>query len=591
MRISTIRHPEYQDNSYDFFKWRLCYKGGRHFIDYYLKKFDKREDDQAFKDRRAISYAPTYAKLAINKLKNTFYSRMSEIRRSGGSQSYRDAINAIKGGVDLYGCSMDSFIGQEILRELMVMKKVGVFIDRPVLDGNLLARNNDKKPYLYYYKAEDILTWDFTYLDGEYIYLNLLLRDVNYVYDTETGLVGGLRERYRHMWLGADQKVHIQFWIANPEPNAESDLKDGEEIILDLPRLPFVIGGLQESLLADVSDYQISLLNIASADINYVFKANFPFYTEQFDSAAESIYSRRPPPPKRVNNATDPPVVDPHTGQDPLAGTSAEGQRASNFEEIRVGSMQGRKYPKGLDRPDFIAPPSEPLIASMAKQKQMKDEIFELVDIAASQAQPQHASADSKSMDDRGLESGLSYIGLELEYMEREIAKIWGLYENSDPANIKYPTKYTLKSDQQRLDEAKGLDDVKTSAPSRTFAKEVGKRIAHVMLEDKVDPEVLVKIDKEIDDAEYISSDPKLIQIASELGMVDATTGSDALGFDGEKVVPTAQKEHANRLALIAASQSQGAARGVPDQSPTQGKDMMASAGNSGDPPAMGGKS
>jgi len=571
MRISTVRHPEYTDDCFDWHKWRLTYKGGRHFIEHYLEKFSKREDDTAFKSRRKISYNPAHAKKAINKLKNTFYSRMSEIRRMGGPPSYQEAIQGKGGGVDMYGSSMNSFMGQEVLHELMVMKKVGIFVDKPNLDGNLLARNFGKKPYLYIYKAEDIYTWDYIYAEGELVYTNVLLRDCNYTYDQSNGLVAGTEEFFRHMWIGQDGKVHIQMWKAAEDNNAEEDVRVGEEIVLDLPRLPFVMLGLQDSLLADAADYQIAMLNLASADVSYVFKANFPVYVEQFDPAAESVYMRRPRPALPSN-------TDKHTGQDPTAGTHDEGLVSAPREEARIGAMDGRKYPKGVNQPDFIAPPAEPLLASLKKQEQMKAEIYELIDIAAANAVPTHASAESKQMDDRGLESGLSYIGLELEYAEREIAKIWAIYESGESATITYPAKYSLKSDGQRIDEAKALDEVKASAPSRTFAKEVGKQIVHVMLADKVPPEKIAKINTEIDDAEYISSDPTLIQTASELGMVDAVTGSNALGFNGEKVVPKAQEEHAKRLALIAESQASGAARGNPDAAPIQGKDAAAKA-------------
>lgn len=570
MRLTQIRHPEYNTSYDDYCKWRLTYQGGQNFIDRYLVKFTKREDDADFTARRCMAHSPSFAKAGINKLKNTFYSRMSEIARIGGVQSYRDAIEGKAGGVDLYGSSMNRFMGEEVLPELMTMKIVGIYVDKPQLDGNLLSNNKDKKPYLYIYQAEDILTWDFLYMNGEYIYKNVLLRDTAYAYDEKTGLVMGTRQRFRHMWIGADNKVHIQFWIVvNNDQGEEEDQPDGPEIILDLDRLPFVVLGLKESLLADVADYQIGLLNLASSDLNYVKNANFPFYTEQFDPVAESVYTRRPLPPP-PSSLTD--------GKSSQEGTAVAAATSSDKEEVKVGTLSGRKYPKGLDRPDFIAPPTEPLLASMKKQEQMKNDIYELIDIAASTAQPQHASAESKQMDNQGLESGLSMIGMELEWAEREIAKIWALYDGGEPATIKYPTKYTLKSDEQRLNEASKLNEVKTTAPSKTFAKEVGKRIAHTMLADKVPQETLDAIEKEIDAAEFISSDPDLIKTASELGMVDAVTGSNALGFNGDKVVPKAQEEHAKRLALIAESQAKGAARGNPDAAPVQGKDASAKA-------------
>ncbi len=580
MRISTVRHPEYKDDENDFFKWRLCYKGGRHFIDTYLIRFSRREDNEAFKERRRMSYAPTFAKAAINKLKNTFYSRMGEIKRLGGPDSYKTAIAGDGPGVDLFGSSMNAYIGQEVLEELMAMRRVGVYVDRKPLTGPLLSDNKNNQPYLYLYKTEDILTWNYIYQDGEYVYRNVLLRDYENEIDDKTGMVIGQYCRYRQVWLADDGLVHIQFWIEavtkdNEEP--EQDIPDGAEIITELDRIPFVYAGLKESLLADVADYQIAMLNIASADVNYVYRANFPFYTEEFDPLAEGIYNRRPPPgmPNRDPAQHGRLIPDPNDGTEARTRNSAD-------DEISVGAMRGRRFPKGAQRPEFIAPPTEPLLASMKKQEQMKNDIFELVDIAASQAQPQHASADSKQMDNQGLESGLSYIGLELEYLENEVAKIWGMYEGKPPAVVNYPEKYTLKSDAERVDEATKLNGIKSSVPSRTFAKEVGKQINVIMLKDKVPDETIAKINAEIDAAEYVSSDPALIQIASELGMVDAETGSDALGFIGAKVVPKAQKEHADRLAEIAKSQAgpPGNARGNPDGGPIKGKDAESKAGN-----------
>lgn len=577
MRITTFRHPEYQDTSADMFKWRLCYKGGRHFIHHYLQRFSRREDDIAFRERMKLSYAPAYAKLGITKIKNTFFSRMSEIIREG-PEGYEASCRGEAGGVDLHGASMNSFIGQEVLEELMVLRRVGIYVDKPPLDGQLLALNSDKKPYLYTYKAENILTWDFTYENGEYIYFNVLLRDTDYVYDEKTGLTIGTVERFRHMWLALNpdtgkMETHIQFWVPNNETNAVEDTKSGEEIILPLERLPFIVLELKESLMIDIADYQIGLLNLASADMNYCVKANFPFYVEQFDPASDNPFSRGPLPPATFKNPPGtPPNVRPST--DPGEGTRDEGQVSAPSNEVRVGTLEGRRYPKGTNEPSFIAPPAEPLNASMSKQSQMQSEIMQLLDIAVSGAAPQHASADSKAMDDRSVEAGLAYIGLELEYGEREIAKVWAMYQNEPVATVKYPTKYTLKSDADRLENAAALDKIKSSAPSRTYAKEITKQISHEMLCDKVPYTVLETIDNEIDAAEYISSDYMMIQAASELGMVDAETGSNALGFNGGKVVPIAKKEHVERLAQIAKAQTP-AASGVKDTVPNPANDIQ----------------
>lgn len=576
VQISKSVHPEYENFIEDYRKWRLTYKGGRMFVDLYLQRFSARETVTDFEKRRAMSHCPAFAKSGINKLKNTFYSRMSEITRLDGPKSYMDAVVGKGFGVDLHGSTMNAFLGQTVLPELMSMGRVGIFVDRAPLrlqgDKPILSDNATNSPYLYMYPIEAIRNWDMWKRNGEYEYCNLILEDQVMAYDELTGLPTAMRTLFRHMWIAQDGFVHMQMWEAGEKPE-DPDKAIGDEQTLQLRAIPFITPALQESLLADVCDYQIGLLNIASSDMNFVVRANVPFYIEPFDPATDNIY-RRPMFNPNTNEAGEilnaAGVVDPNY---PQAGQATAAMIAQPKNEIQVGTLDGRRYPYKGGAPAFIAPPSEPLLASMKKQEQMKLEIGELLDIAASNATSTHASAESKQLDDRGLESGLSSIGLELEWAEQQVAKFWQMYEGSEKhITVKYPAKYSLKSDTIRLQEAKNLDELKASIPSRTAAKKIAVQLSRLLLVDKVSEDELNKIKTEIEDAEYITSDPKTIQIASELGMVDAVTGSNALGFNGEKVVPKAQEEHAKRLAVIAESQATGEARGVGDQGTKQGQ-------------------
>lgn len=560
MRITKLRHPEFQDLAFEWDKYRYTYKGGRDFVERFLKQYSKREDLIDFRLRKELSYSPSYAKAALNKIKNSIYQRMSEIVRVGGPSNYQLAVKGDGIGVDLHGASMNRFIGQVVLPELISMGRVGIWVDKPTINSPLLSDNQNKQPYVYHYKTEDIRSWSTGWCDGEEVVVNVLLRDSNYTFDQTTGLAGAVKEVYRHAWIGEDNQVHIQLWEPADNENDPEDKKLGEEIILPMNRIPFVLLKLSESLLTDVADHQVALLNLESSDLNYALQANFPFYTEQVDPNSESVYNRRPPAPRNTD-------ADRTVNEEGLvAGTQEEGRRTDKGE-TKVGTLRGRKYMKNMERPGFIAPPTDPLMASMQKQDQIKAQIYELVNISLQNQEPQHASADSKAMDDRSLESGLSYIGLELEYGEREVAKIWALYESKKPATVTYPAKYSLKSDAERRQEAEQLLEMIGAAPSKAYAKEIAKQIAFLLLSGKVENKVIEKIAREIDTAEWLTMDIEKIQIALEAGIVDAETASNAAGFDGKKVVPKAQKEHAERLKLIADSQANGAARGVPDRS------------------------
>jgi hypothetical protein len=76
-------------------------------------------------------------------------------------------------------------------------------------------------------------------------------------------------------------------------------------------------------------------------------------------------------------------------------------------------------------------------------------------------------------MDNQGLEAGLSYIGLVLEAAERQIAEFWAAYEERESvskrevATIKYPDRYSLKTDADRITEAQNLVKLMYAVPGQ----------------------------------------------------------------------------------------------------------------------------
>jgi hypothetical protein len=258
-------------------------------------------------------------------------------------------------------------------------------------------------------------------------------------------------------------------------------------------------------------------------------------------------------------------------------GTTGTTRNEKQGKEKKVGTRLGMTYPLKADRPQFIHPSSEPLEASMKLRENIEDNIRKLVNLEVQNKIGTKAiSAEALKLSDQGLEAGLAFIGLVLEGAERGIAQHWASYENKNPkkrkvAVIKYPDRYSLKSDKDRLDEAKQLTEIITSIPGREAKRELQKTIASALLSGKVSSDKLVAIYKEIDNADYTTSDPEIILQAVEKGLCDEKTGSIALGF-AERVHIQARKDHAERAKRIlaaqtAAKESDPAARGLNDLS------------------------
>jgi hypothetical protein len=550
-RVIDARHPIYFSSVGDWEKWRLTFAGGSEFKSRYLKEFSAREDHTEFGVRREITPVPAFAKSALLEIRNSIFQRMRDIVRKGGSKAYQQAISGKNAGVDNRGHGMNAFLGEKVLGELLVMGKCGIFVDAPVLSGETIADTRNSHPYLYHYACEDILNFSMTMLEEESTFDSLLLRDTVLKTDASNYLPVSELRRYRHFWIDkADGRVMVQFYDQNGAP-VDREGEPGGPRKLDLTRIPFVLVDIGHSLLKDVCDHQIALLNLGSSDISYAIKSNFPFYVEQRDMRKVGSHL------KVVANED---------------GTATAGGQGATDTDIRVGSTNGRAYDLGMNAPGFIAPPSDPLMASLKLQDKLEADIRKLVNLAV-QTLATRASAESKNLDNQGLESGLSFIGLTLETAERQIADYWARYESRDPssreiATVKYPERYSLKSDKERLDEADKLTELGKKVPGRTFKREIAKTIVECLLGGKITVEQIDKIHSEIDSSEYTISDPEILVALKEAGLVGEKTASVAAGFSENEHL-AARKDHVDRVKRIAEAQGEAdmaaAARGVPD--------------------------
>lgn len=576
--LTALRHPEYLEDEMYWYEWRECYNGGPRFVRRNLKKFSTRETEQDFQDRKFYTPIPSYAKSAVNDIRNAIFQRLRDVQRRGGTPSYMRASAGEIGGVDNKGSSMQSFLGIDVLTELLVMGRVGVYVDMPRLSGmRTVADEGDARPYCYMYRVEDILSWSVAKPEDPGDYNAILVRDVGIDYNQGFAsgiyLPSGGYTRYRFMWVDPrdgmvkmklydekDNQIDLRGQIIRDRDGVISDGQDDFGIIpLELDRIPFHMLNIGGSLLKDVYKHQVALLNLGSSDVAYALKANFPFYTEQKDMRAVGTHLKK--------------TIDDD-------GTSTTSDNSKPGDEARPGVTHGRTYDLKAERPAFIHPSPEPLMASIKLQEKLEDDIRKLVNLAVQNKMGQRAiSAEAMKLSDQGLEAGLSFIGLVLESAERAVATHWAAYESKDPsrrqvATIKYPDRYSLKNDEDRIKEAKELAELMYTVPGREVKKELAKNIVSVLLSGKVNTETIDKIFKQIDDAGYATSDPEIIIRSVEAGLCGEETGSLAIGFaPGEH--EKARQDHIDRTKAIAMAQMAGkpavenaAARGVDDMDP-----------------------
>jgi hypothetical protein len=546
--ITSIEHPEYTANIQQWEKYRATYTGGKVFRDKYLKRFSDRETNADFQTRKEMTYVPAFAKAAVIEIKNAIFSRMIDVKRIEGPSTYKQVIDGTSPGVDREDGSMNAFMGGQVLPELLAMKKVGIFVDQPSLDNPTGTKMDDigRVPYAYLFTAEAIKTWNY---DEDNNLQNVLLEATVDAVDEETGLVSGQEKEYRK-FVKVGDGVEVTIYNADSEEKKSTTTYSWTQI-------PLVILEIPESLLADVADYQIAHLNIASSDVTYAWKSNFPFYTEQINPR-QGAHMRKANSDGTVSDGT------------------ADKTKTAADPDITVGAVKGRRYAKDLDRPNFIHPSPEPLKVSMEKQDAIKTEIRQLVQLSVTNMDPRRESAESKSMDERGLEAGLSYIAQELERGERQIVQIWAMYDSSgEQAQIKYPQDYSLKTTSDRLVEGEKLIELSKTSPSTTYQKSMAKLSAEVILGNRTSADTLETIYKEIDNASVVYVDPESLVTDVETGLATTATVSEIRGYpQGEAAKAKIEREERAAAIVKAQTAAKGdsmpnaAARGVPELDP-----------------------
>lgn len=512
-----ISHPTYDKDKYE--RYRLIKDGGTPFVEKYLTSRTN-EDTTDFAARKAATPDPGVAASAVDDVKNAFAPRM-DVTRTGGNPEYLQLIKGLLGGVDRNNSSMDDFVKNEILPELLYMGKVGVLVQAGAVDDPI------QTPYLLPYKVEDIWNWKYTNGKLSRLVLNEVIEKVN-----EAGFPDGNKEIHRVFTLD-NGVVNVKITDRNDKELDLITLESGSsEETIALDEIPFTTYALSQSMLHKIDAFQIAYLNLESSDLEWLRTANLTIYTEQGDSVTSNHLV-----------------------------TQTEGEE--NKHIVKIGTRQGRRYPKGVDRPGFIAPPPGPIEISMKKQDQLQARIKDT--LKTTLAEVKMASAESLTLRDRGLEAGLSTIGAVLRGGDLHIAILMHKYLGSqDIPNVTYPVKYELRTEEDRLTTAKGLKDIQKILASPAAKKELEILICRTILEGRVEDKVYNDIVNEINALTLSVFDPAdLIELVNA-GILSKSLASTTIGAPPDDAAK-AESEHVARIAAIKAAQSTS---GVQDTSP-----------------------
>lgn len=531
------------------------------------------ETDQEWKQRKLNTPIPAVAKGAVEDVIRAINQRLPDVTRHGGSAHYKAAVAGEGSGIDREGLSMNEFIGQSVLPELLVMGRVGIFVDNIAPDGPTLA-DGASQPYAYVYRVEDIVNWDMMRPEKQGTFSMVLLRDHEVSFNQAFGISfpSQHKERLRLVWIGEDGFMRYRFFNKSmaPMPAIISNgqlVDEGDGVVrTQLREIPFVMPTINDSLLSDAAPYQRALMNIASNEAMFAINVNSPLLLIQKDTRADALQWKKPP------------------------GGSEEpgGQRSRNPEVrqgVRAGWVRGRYYDTEEDAPSWLTLPAESLQGSSDYRKQLADEVRQLVNVAVqNQTGVRSESRESRELSAQGLESGLHFIAMKMQGAERSIARFVSMYEGNekDVAVITYPKRFSLKTQNERLKDALAFKEIIDALPTQEAKKEGVKKIVLDLYTGVVSSAVMDKILTAIDRHPYIG-DFDAVMAMIEAGLITRETAGGSFDLSPEEV-KKATDEKAEMAASIIEAQSarqspdRPAARGVPeiDPNPQSGEEERA---------------
>lgn len=530
------------------------------FVAMYLERYSLRESAEMFAYRKKVTPNDPQPAIAYKKLCDAIRSYMPGIKRKGYTNIVSECLAGKREGVDGRGTSMTGFMSNQVLNEVVLMQMVGVFVNRGPAPSDLSEEVDARDPFFELFSRENIINWTQDEATGEFT--DLLLRIS--VPIIENNFVTGYKEGYKRYTI-VPEGVLIRLFDEKFETSAVNDE------IWAIEKIPFCLIDFGSSQVERVLEIQKSLNNLVSSDLLFLYKVNYPLYTEQYDPALDMQ--------NWGGTQVEAAFVDDSDENKTDTVENATTRHSRILNETDAGVTTGKKYAKGLDRPEFISPPVLHLQASNDKANQFRQAIDKALDVDSLNVRDVRASAESKNADRETLIGGIYNLFMELQRAEKTLLAHFSFYLSASTNNVSvdYPNTFDLRTQKERADSAKDKLEQRDNISSITARRKLTLEAIRDLQPFATEEEIKVYSD-ELEEQELLISAKHLIEFVKE-GAIPSELIVTSMGLD-KKWGEVAKKEHAEKIAVVAAAQSSGSQKSTlntpADDEKKKGEDSLA---------------
>lgn len=435
-----------------------AYEGGEEFLTRDNVFKHSRENTEDFDDRLRRIHNMNYCEPLVDFFTNFIFSEA--IDRNGASN--KDWYDKFILDVNKRGDTIDAFM-RTVSDDAQVFGMSYILVDSPSFDPNALPTKLDQqnagiRPYWCIIRPDEVVDWtqdDF----GVYTYakrLEVIHRQ------------GSKIEHYTEFY--PDKSVISEIDMTKP---GQPMLLPKKVVANPLGVVPLVVTHYKRSkidpcmglsFLRDFAGNNREILNLTSLLQEFLYRQAFNILSMEMDSSI--------------------PIKDQSDGQ--------------------IGTSNVLNYPKGAKTPEYLTPPSDPAQFIQDERGRIKNEMFARAaqDALNELFNGEKSSGFSQAQSFSKTVPFISSRADMLELTEVSLMKLTMKWVNKEwDGKIKYKDRYELTNLSDALTQFQILArDLQID--SETFVKSQLKRLMHEF-DSKLPPEVVAKMDKEIDDMPF----------------------------------------------------------------------------------------
>ncbi len=164
--------------------------------------------------------------------------------------------------------------------------------------------------------------------------------------------------------------------------------------------------------------------------------------------------------------------------------------------ELEMGTSNVLFYPAEAPQPSYLTPPTDPAQYMQDWIERLVMEIYRLARLETRDAEIKAQSGVAKAWDFHETNQSLAEKADNLEEAERRMWDLWCRWQGLESDFvIDYPEEFDVRTINEEIEEALKLDTLRLSP---TFKAEFKKKLVR-RLDDKIPPELMQRIDEEID--------------------------------------------------------------------------------------------